>query len=97
MRISLSQHLKLRIKVRKINRQMPKRIVEESKELYFDQETKHFIAVKEETYAKKKRPMVAIFDKSDDSIEIITVYPTDKEEIAARIMKGRWVYEKDKN
>ncbi len=97
MTVRYSDHLKFRIKIRKINRLLPKRIVEEAKEVYFDRETEHFIAIRMGKYAGKVRPMVAVFDKTDGDIEIITVYPTDEKEILSRIKSGRWFYEKDKN
>ncbi len=97
MTIRLSEHLKLRITIRKINKSLPRKLVKNSREIYFDKETKHWIAVKEEKYAGKIRPMVAVFDRTNDDIEIITVYPTDVKEILSRIEKGRWIYEKQKN
>lgn len=97
MKVRLSDHLKLRIKVRKINRLLPLNIIKNPSEIYFDQETKHWIAVKEENYAGKLRPMIAVFDKVNDSIEIITIYPSDKKEIAARLERRRWIYEKTNN
>lgn len=41
--------------------------------------------------------MVAIFDKINGDVEIITVYPSNKKEIESRIKRGRWIYEKTKN
>ncbi len=97
MKIFLSEHLKFRIKVRKINRLLPRKIVENYKELYFDKETKHWIAIRREKYADEIRPIVAVFDRQNSDIVIITVYPSEEKEILSRIGKGRWIYEKDKN
>ena len=97
MKIRLSEHLKLRIKVRKISPSLPFKIIKKSKEIYFDKETKHWVAISEEKYAGKIRPMVAIFDKTNSDIEIITIFPSDKKEIEARIKKERWIHEKIKN
>lgn len=41
--------------------------------------------------------MVAVFDRNENDIKIITVYPTDKKEILKRLEKGRWTHEKQKN
>lgn len=41
--------------------------------------------------------MIAVFDKINADIEIITVYPSNKVEVEARVSKGRWIYEKTKN
>lgn len=87
VKIRLSEHLKLRIKVRKISPSLPLKIIKKSKEIYFDKETKHWVAISEEKYAGKIRPMVALFDKTN----------SDKKEIEARIKKERWIHEKIKN
>lgn len=95
--IRISEHLKLRIRIRKIPVAMARRIVSESQEIYFDNETNHWIAVAEGSYAGKLRPMVAVFDRVEDDVEVITVYPTERDDIIVRQEKGRWVYEKQKN
>lgn len=97
MAIRISEHLKLRIRVRKINKLLPQKIIKESNDIFYDNETGHWIAVREEKYAGKIRPMVAVFDKINSDIEIITVYPSDDREISTRVEKGRWIYEKQKN
>jgi hypothetical protein len=85
------------MKARKIRKSTPKNIITNGENLYFDTETNHYIAVKKEQYAGKIRPMVAVFDKINGDIDIITVYPTETSEIAARLAKGRWIYEKANN
>lgn len=97
MTLRLSKHLKLRIKIRKINKNLPGKIVEHSESIYFDILTRHWVAVKKEKYAGKLRPIVAIFDKVDADTVIITVYPSDENEINSRVKKGRWTYEKENN
>lgn len=97
MRIRLSDHLKLRIQIRKIDKSLPKKIIENAQEIYFDRETNYWIAVKEEIYTGKIRPMTAVFDKENSDIIIVTVYPSDKKEILSKVEKGRWIYEKQKN
>lgn len=97
VKIRLSDHLKLRIRIRKISKSIPQKIIENAQEIYFDKETEYWIAVKEEKYAGKIRPMIAVFEKGKSDIIIVTVYPSDKKEILAKIEKGRWLYEKQKN
>lgn len=95
--IKLSGHLTFRLKIRKINKEIPQKILKKPEELYFDQVTKHWIAIKKLEYARKIRPMVAVYDKMNGDAEIITVYPTDKNEILTRVEKGRWTHEKQEN
>lgn len=55
MRIEYSEHLKNRLKLRKIDYDLPKKIFEQSEEQYFDQTTGHFIAImRSELYSKIK-------------------------------------------
>lgn len=87
----------MRLKVRKISKSLPRRIIESAEAVYFDIETNHWIAVKQERYAGKNRPMVAVFDRLEDEIKIITVYPSDEQEILARRSRRRWIHEKSQN
>jgi hypothetical protein len=41
--------------------------------------------------------MVAVFDRSEDKVKIITVYPSDKQEILSRVIRRRWIHEKSQN
>ncbi|OGK11656.1 hypothetical protein A2954_00440 [Candidatus Roizmanbacteria bacterium RIFCSPLOWO2_01_FULL_37_12] len=97
MKIRLSDHLKFKAKVRNISASLPKKIVKEAEKIYFDKETRHWIAVKEEKYTGKIRPIVAVFDKTNGDIEIITIFPNDINEVNSRIKRGRWIHEKTKN
>lgn len=95
MKIILQPHLKIRLKQRFIPRSYPKQIVSEAEFCFFDPLTKHQIAIKVLKYAGKYRPMVVAYDIMDAEIQIITVYPTDEQEIKNRVLSRRWVkYEK---
>ena len=97
VKIRLSEHLTYRVKIRKINKSIPRKILKNPEYIFYDQTTNHWIAIKDLEYAGKIRPMVAVYDKINGDIEIITVYPTDKKEISSRVEKGRWSYEEQKN
>jgi len=58
MRIVLSEHLKLRLKVRKIPKDLPEKIYREAEARYFDNQTLYKIAVLTAKYAGKERKMV---------------------------------------
>ena len=45
MQIRYSDHIKNRLDLRRIEYDLPKRVFEEAKEMYFDRETGHLIAV----------------------------------------------------
>lgn len=95
--IRLSKHLRERIVERKIPRSLPLRIVKRAQTVYIDKTSNHWVAVRNELYGGKVRPMVAVFDKIGTTITIITVYPTNEREIASRATRGRWIYEKATN
>lgn len=97
MRVLLSEHLLLRLMVRKIKRSLPAQIIKNPEYNFFDKETNHYIAVKKARYETKIRPMIAVYDKIEDIVKIITVYPSDDSEILSRLNKGRWVNENEKN
>jgi len=95
MRIIFSEHLKLRLKVRKIPKELPKKVYQKAKERYFDNKTCYSIAVSTAKYAGKKRKMVIVYEKSATQVKIITVYPTTDKEIKNRLKSGRWSHEKN--
>jgi len=45
MKIEYSRHIEARLKLRGIDRELPKRIFEQAPERYLDAETGHFLAV----------------------------------------------------
>lgn len=95
MKIVLQPHLKIRLKQRLIPQTYPKKIISGAEFHYFDPLTKHQIAIKVLKYAGKYRPMVAAYDIMVTEIQIITVYPTDEQEIKNRVLSKRWIkYEK---
>lgn len=91
MKIILQPHLKIRLKQRLIPHSYPKQIVFEAEFCFFDPLTKHQIAIKVLKYEGKYRPMVVAYDIIDDEIQIITVYPTDEQEIKNRVLSRRWI------
>lgn len=95
MRIILKPHLKIRLKVRKIPKNYPRKVLSQPDNYYFDTSTNHMIAVKKLKYIEKLRPMVVAYDIIGEEIEVVTIYPTDGQEIANRIKNKRWIkYEK---
>ena len=90
-------HVKFRIKIRKINQSVIKKIVKQPEQIYFDNETGYWVAVKSVTYAGKNRPMIAVFDEMKTGIKVITVFPSDAREIQSRVIRGRWIHAKEKS
>lgn len=95
MKVILKPHLKIRLKARKIPQNYPREVLSQPDNRYFDISTNHMIAVRNLEYIKKLRPMVVAYDIIGEDIEVVTIYPTDDQEIANRIKNKRWIkYEK---
>lgn len=90
MKIIYTPHLRFRLKVRGISHQLPKKIFKEAKEHYYDNLSKHYLAVHKLRFNKKLREVVIAYDKKDEIIEIITIHPLKIYQKITRISSGRW-------
>lgn len=88
--IKYTEHLKLKIKLRNISEKLVKDIYLTSNEKYFDNVTKHQVAIKNIKYKEKTRDMVICYDEFDDRVEIITIHPLKFYQKIQRINSGRW-------
>lgn len=96
MKIILKPHLKIRLKGRLIPSNYPSKVLSQPDNQYYDTSTDHLIAVKKLQYQEKLRPMVVAYDIIEKAIEVVTIYPTDEQEIKNRIKNRRWIkYEKN--
>jgi hypothetical protein len=84
-------HLLRRLNERKIPKDYPKIIYQKSKQHYFDNETKHYVAVSKLRYAQKVRSMAAAYDIIGPDIEIITIFPISETELTNKINSERWI------
>lgn len=85
-----TEHLKLRLKVRHIPEEYPKKIYENPNQRFFDNLEKTFIAIKTLEYNKKLRNMMIAYEQKEGKIEIVTVHPITDEKIINRILSCRW-------
>ena len=90
VKVEYTDHLKLRLKVRKIPENCPKDIYENPEQKFYDNSEKTFISIKKIHYNKKIRNMMIAYEEKEDLIEIITIHPITDEKIINRIMNGRW-------
>lgn len=69
---------------------LPKRIFEQSKEKYYDNETRHFITtMKVKLYDKFKEVMIAyVFE--EDCVKLLTIHPLKEGQKENRLKTGRW-------
>ena len=90
MQIIYSQHIENRLRLRQIEYNLPKRVVEKAEERYYDNATGHFIALmKTELYNKIRDVMVAYISE-EGKLKLLTIHPLKKEQKKNRLNSGRW-------
>ena len=90
MQIKYSRHIENRLRLRKIHRDLPKIIYEESDERYFDKATGYNIAVmRVELYGKAREGMLAYIIEGKNA-KLLTLHPLKEGQKEKRIKAGRW-------
>ena len=89
-KIEYTEHLKIRLTIRKIPEDYPKKVYENPEQKFFDNQEGTFIAVKKLQYNKKLRNMMIAYEKNKGLITIITIHPITDEKIIHRILNRRW-------
>ena len=90
MQITYSKHLQQRLLLRKMDYDLPKRILDQSNERYRDEETGYFIAtMKVELYNKTRDVMIAYVIK-EDFLKLLTIHPLKEGQKENRVKSGRW-------
>ncbi len=90
-RIVYADHLHLRLTLREIPEQLPRRIYLRAKERFFDTNTHHRVAVARARYAGKMREMAVSFDDDGETFTLITIHPLKEQQKANRIDVHRWI------
>ena len=90
MKFEYSEHIKHRLKFRKIDYDLPKIIVEQSEDKYFDRETGHFIAVMNSNLYNKDREEMVVYTLYEDYVTLLTIHPLKEGQKEKRINTGRW-------
>ncbi len=90
MQIIYSHHIKTRISIRKIEYDLPRRIVEEAKERFVDAETGHTIAVMKAIIYGKERDIMVAYKHEDAGVKLLTIHPLKDGQKRNRIQSGRW-------
>ena len=91
MKLIYTNHLKLRLKIRKIPFGYPKEILEKPDDIFFDVTENRKIAIKKLKYNRSIRNMMVAYDETEDGVEIVTIHPISDEKILNRRMSGRWI------
>jgi len=96
-RIRYSDHLQLRLSLRKIPRPLPRSIYRRAKEVFYDNGTGHLVTVARARYGGRLCEMMVAFSETKDEVTLVTVHPLKLRQKANRIASGRWIpYESEK-
>ena len=69
---------------------MPKRIIEETKENYYDNETGHLIATMKTEINNKIKEVIVAYTVEGEILKLLTIHPLKKGQKENRIKSGRW-------
>ncbi len=90
MKLKYSQHLENRLKLRKIEYDLPRKIFEQSVERYFDEETRYYVAIMEINIYNKHRNVMVAYDFEEDYVKLLTIHPLKEGQKENRVKTGRW-------
>jgi hypothetical protein len=93
VRVVYTDHLKLRLRARRVPAEMPERIYRQAKERYYNHATFRHVAVMSVIYHRRRRKMMIAYDEFPDHIEIVTIHPIESRQISERVLAGRWTHE----
>ena len=88
--ITYTPHLELRLKLREIPHDLPRKIYSQAREKYLDMETHKCIAVKSVAYRGKMREFAVIYEENNDRIFSVSIHPLKIYQKLNRVKSGRW-------
>jgi hypothetical protein len=90
MKIEYSEHIKNRLKLRRIEYELPKKVFEQAEGRYYDRETGHLIAVMNVDLYDKNREVMVAYIIQEDCVKLLTIHPLKEDQKENRINAGRW-------
>ena len=90
MQIIYSWHIENRIRLRRIEHDLPKRIVEQSEENYYDEKTGHHIATMKTELNNKIKEIMVAYTMEGETVKLLTIHPLKKGQKENRVKRGRW-------
>ena len=88
--VKYTEHLRLRLQIRRVPEDYPRLIYQEPDERYHDAEEGRSIAIKRLFYNGKVRPMMIAYEEAGGVAEIVTIHPMTEEKIVNRQIRARW-------
>ncbi len=90
MEIVYTSHLEFRLKIRNLPYDLPRAIFQQSKEHYYDNLTKHYVAVHKVEFEGETREMALTYDRGKKAVQIVTLHPLKTYQKQSRLNSGRW-------
>ena len=90
MNIIYTNHVKLRLALRRIPEEYPRLIFEKPEQKFFDIREKRIIAIKKLKYNHRLRYIMIAYEIKNACAFIITIHPIREDQIINRIKSGRW-------
>ena len=90
-KIRYSDHLQLRMHLRRIARPLPRGIYRRAKEIFYDNRTGNFVAVARGRYGGRLREMMVAFSETKDEVTLLTAHPLKPRQKSNRVASGRWI------
>ena len=88
--IRYSDHLEDRIVLRRIESDLPERIIREAQRYFTDTATGYQIAVADGVYRGENHLMMVAFEETESDIIAITIHPLDERDVNRKLANGRW-------
>ncbi len=85
-----TDHLKLRLRIRKIPNNYPEIIYKNPDQKFFDNLEGYNVAIKKLKYNQKLRNMMIVYEEKGKEVEIITIHPITEEKVINRVINKRW-------
>ena len=90
MKIEYSDHIENRLRLRRIDRNLPKKIFEQAQERYLDKSTGHLIAVMNVDLYNKQRDVMIAYVTDEKRTTLLTIHPLKDGQKENRVLNGRW-------
>jgi hypothetical protein len=78
------------MRLRSIDDHLPRQVIENAANRYWDNETGYMIAVAEVYLYNRLREVMVAFSVENDTLTVITIHPLKEGQRENRIRSGRW-------
>ena len=88
--VRYSDHLEDRLVLRRIERDLPERVIREAERRFADTATGYRIAVAIAAYRGANHLMMVVFEETEREIVAVSIHPLDERDVERKVRNGRW-------